>query len=146
MIRSRLGEQLIVDTGVFFVSFVAIRAFLGGLIRYLLNNRAYKKRKKGETFKEWLFYSRYKEEIPRMLRRFYFVILFIHPASMIASIVLYFIPLPPAVDPGYLLSSTIFLFDAVWITVIALLFWTPTRERGLPYERWISKKYGKKRK
>ena len=144
MLRSRLSEQLIVDAGVFFVSFVAIRAFLGGLIRYLLNNSAYKKRKKGETFKEWLFYSRYKEEIPRRLRRFYFFILFIHPASMIASIVQYFIAFPPHVDLGYLLSSTIFLFDAVWITVTALLFWTPGR--GLAYERWISKKHGKKRK
>ena len=39
--------------------FAYARSFLSGLIYYMLNKNAYRKRKKGQTFKEWLLYNRY---------------------------------------------------------------------------------------
>ena len=74
-----LKNQIVVIFLCFLVSFIYIRGFLYGIKRYQLNNSAYKKRKKGETFKEWLFYIRYKEEIPKILRVLYYSVLIIHP-------------------------------------------------------------------
>jgi len=50
----------------FLLEFLYARGFLNGIKCYQLNRNAYKKRKKGETFKEWLFYDRWKNEIPKI--------------------------------------------------------------------------------
>ena len=80
-------NQCVVILLCYFISLLFVRGFLYGIKRYQLNNSAYKKRKKGETFKEWLFYSRYKEEIPKMLRVLYYTVLVIHPVCLIACVV-----------------------------------------------------------
>ena len=87
-------NQIIAVVLAFFLSFYYIRSFLWGVKRYQLNNSAYKKRKKGESFKEWLFYSRYKEEIPKILRVFYYSLLIIHPACLIICLFAHIITLP----------------------------------------------------
>ena len=89
-----LKNQILVIFLCFTLSFVYIRGFLSGVKTYQLNNSAYKKRKKGETFLEWLSYSRYKEEIPKILRVFYFAVLFVHLSCIIICLFLYMIKLP----------------------------------------------------
>lgn len=135
-------NQIIVIVLMFFLSFCDIRGFLWGVKRYQLNNSAYKKRKKGETFKEWLFYSRYKEEIPKILRALYYSVLIIHPVCLITCLFVHIIELPLSI--GGILATAIAGFDVVWMLVIALLFWSPGRDYA--YERWITKKRGQKRK
>ena len=137
-----LRNQVVVIFLCFLVSFCGLRCFLYEIKRYQLNNSAYKKRKKGENFKEWLFYSRYKEEIPKILRVFYYTVLTIHPVCLIACLFAYIITLP--FNLGEALTIFIVGFDALWMLVITLLFWTPGRDE--PYERWITKKRGQKRK
>ena len=107
-----------------------------------MRRNAYKKRKKGETFKEWLFYSRYKEEIPKILRVLYYTVLIIHPVCLIACVFAYIITL--SLNLGEVLAIFIAGFDVVWMLVIALLFWSPGRDYA--YERWITKKRGQKPK
>lgn len=135
-------NQCVVIILCYFISLLFVRGFLYGIKRYQLNNSAYKKRKKGETFKEWLFYSRYKEEIPKMLRVLYYTVLVIHPVCLIACVVAYIITL--SVNLGGALAIFIAGFDVVWMLVIALLFWSPGRDYA--YERWITKKRGQNRK
>ena len=135
-------NQVIVITLCFFISFLFDRGFLYGIKRYQLNNSAYKKRKKGETFKEWLFYSRYKEEIPQILRSLYYTVLIIHPVCLIACVVAYVIT--SSLNFGGALAIFIAGFDAVWMLVIALLFWSPGPDYA--YERWITKKRGQNQK
>ena len=135
-------NQIIVILLCFLIAFLDIRGFLYGIKRYQLNNSAYKKRKKGETFKEWLFYSRYKEEIPKMLRVLYYTVLVIHPVCLIACVFAYIITL--SLNLGEVLAIFIAGFDVVWMLVIALLFWNPRRDYA--YERWITKKRGQNRK
>lgn len=129
-------NQVVVIILCFFVSFLYIRGFLYGVKRYQLNNSSYKKRKKGESFREWLFYNRYTEEIPKALRTLYFLVLFIHPAFLISCVCLYFFEL--SFNVGELLTTAIAIFDVVWILAIALLFWSPGPDYA--YERWITKK------
>ena len=129
-------NQVIVILLCYLISLLFVRGFLYGIKRYQLNNSAYNKRKKGETFKEWLFYSRYKEEIPKILRVLYYTVLIIHPVCLIACVFAYFITL--SLNLGEALAISIAGFDVVWMLVIALLFWSPGRDYA--YERWITKK------
>ena len=55
---------------------------------YLFNKSAYKKHKKGESFKEWLLYSRYYQIIPRKFLILYFVILVLHPIAILLCVVI----------------------------------------------------------
>lgn len=135
-------NQVIVILLCYFISLLFARGFLYGIKRYQLNNSAYKKRKKGETFKEWLFYNRYKEEIPKILRALYYTVLIIHPVCLIACVFAYVIT--SSLSPGGALAIFIAGFDVVWMLVIALLFWSPGRDYA--YERWITRKRGQKRK
>lgn len=113
------------------------RDFIRGIKFYQLNKSAYKKRKKGETFKEWLLYSRYKEEIPKIIRILYFAVLIIHPAGIIVGL---FVPL----NIGGKIAKTTWWLDCLLVIVISLLFWTPSGD--MKYERWISKRRGQKPK
>lgn len=135
-------NQIIVILLCFLIAFLDIRGFLCGIKRYQLNNSAYKKRKKGETFKEWLFYSRYKEEIPKMLRALYYTVLIIHPVCLTVCLFAHIITLP--LNLGGALAFFIAGFDVIWMLVLALLFWSPGP--GYAYERWITKKRGQNKK
>ena len=125
----------------FLLSFLPLRSFLYGIKRYQLNKSAYKKRKKGENFKEWLFCSRFKEEIPKIVRLLYYAVLIIHPGGVIVCL---FADTILSLDFGGALAISIAGFDVVWMLAIALLFWT--HGSGLAYERWIAKKRGQNRK
>ena len=135
-------HAIFIILGLYFMAFMYLRCFLYGVKRYQLNNSAYKKRKKGETFKEWLFYSKYKEEIPKILRILYYTVLIIHTACLIACALTYIIKLPSNLCK--VLAMFIVHFDVIMVLVLALLFWSPHPE--CPYERWITKKRGQKRK
>lgn len=135
-----IGRQILVLILCFTISFIHIRGFLYGVKRYQLNNSALKKRKKGETFKEWLLYSRYKNEIPRILLALYYSILLIHIVGFIVCPFLYILKLSSEI--GEAISKIIACFDAVSILLICFLFWSPKRA-DFVYERWIPKKRGK---
>ena len=134
-------NQMFVILSCFLLSFIDIRSFIYGIKRYQLNNNAYKKRKKGENFIEWLFYTRYKEEIPKTLRVLYYSVLIAHPTCLIACLFVHVIELP--LDIGGMLAVAMAGLDVLWMLVIALLFWSPGRDYA--YERWITKKRGQKR-
>ena len=134
-------NQIVVIILCFCLSFLFLRGFIYGIKRFQLNNSAYKKRKKGESFKEWLFYSRYTEEIPKLLRVLHGLVLIIHLSCFVTCVFLYFTKV--SFNIGGILAILIAIFDSAWMLVIAVLFWSPGP--GYPYERWISKKRGQKR-
>ncbi len=118
-----LAEQVIVIFSTFVLSFFYLRCFFYGIKLYQLNKSAYKKRKKGETFKEWFLYSRYTEEIPKILRIFYFSVILIHAISLLTCI--FFDTIGLTLSVGDLVARIIFFFDGIWILIIGLLFWSP---------------------
>lgn len=71
-----ISTLIVIAYGLFFMC--AIRGVCNAIIRYLMNKNAYRKRKKGMTFKEWFTYSRFRVEVPKY-----------HIVFMYLSIVLY---------------------------------------------------------
>lgn len=120
------------------LSFWIIRWYLWGIKIYPLNPSARKKRKKGETIREWFFYTRYRQEIPKFFLGLYFVVLIVNVAAILAWIVQHF--MGPYPDVGYLIFLCLAAFDGAWMLLLRLMFWS--RDGSMPYERWAPKKRG----
>ena len=115
-----------------------IRWDLWGIKTYPLNTSARKKRKKGETIRERFLYTRYREEIPKFFLGLYFVIVFLHAAVLIVWVIQHFVGPYPFF--GHCMTVTLIVFDAVWMLLLRLMFWS--RDGDMPYERWVPKKRG----
>lgn len=120
------------------LSFWIIRWYLRGIKIYPLNPSARKKRKKGETIREWFFYTRYRQEIPKFFLGLYFVVLLVNMAALLVWIVQHF--MGPYPDVGYLIFLCLAAFDGAWMLLLRLMFWS--RDGSMPYERWVPKKRG----
>lgn len=131
-------DQLIGILLCWLLSFWIIRWYLRGLKIYPLNPSARKKRKKGETIREWFFYTRYRQEIPKFFLGLYFVVLIVNVAALLVWIVQHF--MGPYPDVGYLIFLCLAAFDGAWMLLLRLMFWS--RDGSMPYERWAPKKRG----
>lgn len=131
-------DQLIGILLCWLLSFWIIRWYLWGIKIYPLNPSARKKRKKGETIREWFFYTRYRQEIPKFFLGLYFVVLIVNMAALLVWIVQHF--MGPYPDVGYLIFLCLAAFDGAWMLLLRLMFWS--RDGSMPYERWASKKRG----
>ena len=120
------------------LSFWIIRWYLWGIKIYPLNPSARKKGKKGETIREWFFYTRYRQEIPKFFLGLYFVVLIVNVAAILVWIVQHF--MGPYPDVGYLIFLCLAAFDGAWMLLLRLMFWS--RDGSMPYERWAPKKRG----
>ena len=121
-------EQIIAIIACALLAFLTIRWYLWGIKNYPLNTSASKKRKKGETIREWFFYTRYREEIPKFFLGLYFVV----------GIVQNF--MGPYPDLGHKILVCLGVFDGIWMFLLRLMFWS--RNGSMPYERWVPKKRG----
>lgn len=131
-------DQLIGILLCWLLSFWIIRWYLWGIKIYPLNPSARKKRKKGETIREWFFYTRYRQEIPKFFLGLYFVVLIVNVAANLVWIVQHF--MGPYPDVGYLIFLCLAAFDGAWMLLLRLMFWS--RDGSMPYERWVPKKRG----
>lgn len=131
-------DQLIGILLCWLLSFWIIRWYLRGIKIYPLNPSARKKRKKGETIREWFFYTRYRQEIPKFFLGLYFVVVILNAAAILAWIVQHF--MGPYPDVGYLIFLCLAAFDGAWMLLLRLMFWS--RDGSMPYERWVPKKRG----
>lgn len=135
-------EPIIFSLVLYLMDFLFIRWFLGGVINYQLNTSAQKKKRKKQTRREWLLYSRFKQEIPKVLRIFYIGILLFHPVCIVAYVIASAIHVP--IEIGKWLVAIQFGFIILWTIVMNLLFWSSKPQ--LAYSRWIKKKRGMPRK
>lgn len=133
-----LAEQLFILSAYSLGMFFNIRGFLYGLKLYQLNNSAYKKRKKNESLKEWFLYTRYKEEIPKIFRVYYFSNIIAHLLILILCLLFYFLKL----DRKFGSTAVYFIcfLDSIFWIIISLLFWSS--KPGYKYSRWIKKRRG----
>lgn len=131
-------DQLIGILLCWLLSFWIIRWYLRGIKIYPLNPSARKKRKKGETIREWFFYTRYRQEIPKFFLGLYFVVLIVNMAALLAWIVQHF--MGPYPDVGHKILVCLGVFDGIWMFLLRLMFWS--RDGDMPYERWVPKKRG----
>ena len=131
-------DQLVGILLCWLLSFWIIRWYLRGIKIYPLNPSARKKRKKGETIREWFFYTRYRQEIPKFFLGLYFVVLIVNMAALLFWVVQHF--MGPYPDVGYLIFLCLAAFDGAWMLLLRLMFWS--RDGSMPYERWVPKKRG----
>lgn len=131
-------DQLIGILLCWLLSFWIIRWYLRGIKIYPLNPSARKKRKKGETIREWFFYTRYRQEIPKFFLGLYFVVLIVNVAAILVWIVQHF--MGPYPDLGHKILVCLGVFDGIWMFLLRLMFWS--RDGDMPYERWVPKKRG----
>lgn len=114
------------------------------LVKYCINSTTapIKSEKKGQTFIEWLFYSRFRGEIPKILRVLYYSVLIIHPAGAIACLLVHITM--GSLNIGRIILIGIAAFDSIWKLAIDLLFWQ--NRPGWAFERWITKKRGQRKR
>lgn len=137
-----IGEQYFIVGVCFIFSFWELRDFISGEIVYQMSYRAFRRKKKGQTLKEWFLYSRFREEIPRGFLTFYFVVTAIHLVILIALFILHLTI--SSNYPGTCLTFLITAFDLLLGLTIRLLFWKSGL--GLKYERWIYRRRGNRKK
>ena len=65
-------RQIIPISLCYILVFLYLRQFIAGAITYQLNLSARKKRRANQTFKEWILYTRYRNEIPNLFLIWYF--------------------------------------------------------------------------
>ena len=88
------------------------------------------------------FYSRFRGEIPKILRVLYYSVLIIHPAGAIACLLVHITM--GSLNIGRIIVIGIAAFDSIWKLAIDLLFWQ--NSPGWAYERWITKKRGQRKR
>ena len=69
---SSLATNILASLLFFVVFFCITRMDLYLIINYLINNSNHSKRRKGQSFLDWLLYRRYKDIIPKKYLIFYF--------------------------------------------------------------------------
>ena len=138
----KLGNQILLHILCLALSFFFLRCFLSGMKSYQLNKNALKKKKKGETFVQWLLYSKFKEEIPFGWRLFYYFICLIHLLGILFCISLYVINREISPLIGRRFSIGLVHFDIVWNFVVYFAFYSRNPLHPVKYERWIKKKRG----
>ena len=139
-----LKNQMIALLGLFFLYLWHVREFISGLEVYQLNTSAYKKRVKGQTIKEWFFYTRFRDVIPPIFIAIYFGVIIGHLLILVVCIILYYIT-DQYHTIGRKIVIGVYIWNLVWGGVLHILFWQP-KKREYKYERWIEKKRGQKKK
>lgn len=137
----KLSGQLFCIISFLIFSFVYLRSLIYGIKRYQLNKSALKKRQKGETFIEWFLYTRYKNEIPKIILFFYFSVLIVHFASIVVCIILHFTVASSSMI-GKRIALVIIYTDPLWMLLLHLMFWTNKPWEAHVYARWITKRKG----
>ena len=144
-----LGHQIILICIPAPLCFIFIRAIFSGIKDYQLNKSALKKRKKGETFIQWLVYSKFKEEIPFGWRLFYYIVCILPLCGIASCLVLRLIDLELSFTVGRKIAVGIAYFDATWVTILGWMFHNRNPKKNgydAPFARWFRKKRGMTRK
>ncbi len=136
-----IGGQIYLILFGYGLGFFLMRGFLGSVICYQLNKNAIKKRKKGQSLKEWFLYSRFRDVLPRLAVIWYFIVVAIHPLILVACVILTLADVSNEIGKWVALSAPI--FDTVWLAVLYFMFWQV--EPGYKHDRWIKKKRGMKK-
>lgn len=138
-----ISAYWIMITLMLLVSMVFIHGFIGGFIHHLLNKNAIKKRRKGQTIKESLTFSRFKDVLPKSCFIFYYFIIVLHFVFLL--VISIFIMIDCSADSIRKVFGFLFCFDCVWISVVWLLFCSPN-SKSYAYDRWFEKETKKNKK
>ncbi|HBT95355.1 MAG TPA: hypothetical protein DEB24_04345 [Coriobacteriia bacterium] len=118
------------------VSFLMIRSILQEIGELYLRKGQYERRRRGQTFREWFLYKRFREEIPKGLIWLYYAILIMHPSLILCVMSTQIVQSMQQVTSGLIYG--VIVFDVAWMVIIRFLSWKP----GNPwchYDQWVSR-------
>ena len=131
-----INNQLLFAIVLSVYSFLSIRNTLWAIKELYLSKNEQKRRKKGQTVKEWFFYLRYREEIPEMMLWLYYIILILHPLLIVC--VGFACLYPSFREITSVMTIAVIAFDSLWSILTIIFSWKPG-SRDLHYEQWIKK-------
>lgn len=131
---------------IFLLNFLYARVFVSGFVDYQLNKNALKKRSEGQSFGDWLWYRRFKEEIPTFWLFAYYFDFVVFAAAVVCMIVFHiYMPTPDKIIERRILYC-IWMYCCWRIVLPCILFGSyKTGRFRLRYSRWIRKKRGQKK-
>lgn len=122
----------------FLIFYFSTRSFISGVIDYCLNTSARKKRRKGQTFKEWFFYTRFRDVIPKIMLVWYFGTLWVFVFAVVVVIIMALVNFDSNI---VMFFCVIILHIAVFPGFIAyFMFKNPKAPGGWDHSRWIKRK------
>lgn len=138
-----IDRQLILGVLTMIIFYFIIRSTIYGVKEVHLRRNERRRRSKGQTFKEWFLYSRYRDQIPKFMIWLYYTVLIIHPVLLVFIFFAYnFVSMQYFTG---IMTKSVLGFDLVWTSIISILSWKP----GSPwshYEQWVPKPPKRKKK
>lgn len=134
----KIIDELIGLTVIFLVGFFNFRIIFRSICEYLLKKGERINRKKGQSFIEWFLWSRYKNEIPKVLLYFYYGFIILHIFAYLLILVVLIFNLY-----GNIILSTIMdiiITDGIILIILGFAFYSPKRGE-VKVDRWIKKKH-----
>ena len=127
-----LSSQLIAIFlwGILFV--VGFRNVNSMIVYYRLNKSTYRKRKKGQSFKEWLFYDRFKDVLYKPTAVAYYISLFAFPLLVLICVVINLCT--GANVPGCIIVHSLWIL-AAGCSLYDLIVFSNHR-----YQKWMKKR------
>ena len=93
---------------------------LSQIVEFRVGKAAYKKRKKGQSIKEWFFFTRHKEVLPKFLLIQHFILL---TAQLVWILLfLYFLCIGRVTDLGDRLTKIMMAVDLTWAGLVFIIF------------------------
>ena len=120
------------------IGIAVLRLWNSTVIEFLTTKNERKKRKKGQTFWDWLFYKRYISILPLFMLIFYYVMLFAGSALVFVSIVLDIMNVNNSIRRAIIYQGLIYLvfIPALILEIISFDFHAPfCRNVG----KWLKK-------
>jgi hypothetical protein len=131
-----IAYELLGISFAFLYTFVAFRLLFWSIIDYLLKKNKKIKIKKGQSFMEWLLYTRFRNEIPRILLYLYYTMISLHLISYLC--VLMAITFNTFINIAQTINKNIPIIDIFILMILVIVFYSP--ERDLNIGRWIKKR------
>ena len=128
---------IIVMSGVYTEKY--IRGFINDIAIFHLGKDVVKERKKGQTFKEWFTFSRFREVIPDEFIRYHNIITIVNPVCFIAYMFMYVLKFPSVL--GTIILIIIYFVDFGIIGILRDIS-SDSYKAPKKYKRRITKKQG----
>ena len=140
MIYAQLYIMLILA---FLLVFTILRGVLSTIVDYILNSSSRKKRRKGQTIKEWLLYSKYRDIIPNKFLVIYlslFIYLFV---QLLALTIILLLGLN--YNSARIITSITLIPHFILSFIILIMFHDSKSPNKINVARRVCKKHGNKK-
>lgn len=138
-----INKQLTLGLLTMLIGYLSIIGVMNGVKEAHLRRNERRRRAKGQTFKERFLFTRYRDQIPRCLMWFYYLVLIIHPVSLVIILcAFYFVSMQHYTE---IMAKVVLTFDFVWMFIFTILGWKPG-DPWLHYEKWVPEPPKRKKK